>query len=67
MTFGIGATVGEEWLFRKHEQSKEEPPRSETCFSRSNSCVLEVSWSDLLEFKEAMSDSTNKKDISLLD
>lgn len=73
MTFGIGASVGEEWLFKpqtgatSHVQQSSEPVRQETCFARVNSCVLELSWSELEQFKEIMLMSTQKKDISLLE
>lgn len=70
MTFGIGATVGEEWLFKTPQQYHQGPAallRQETCYARSYASVLELSWQDMETYKCIMYETGNKKDVSLLE
>ena len=36
-TFGIGSVIGEEWVFRRDLENREE-----NCFAKNNACVLEI-------------------------
>ena len=41
--------------------------RQETCYARSYASILELSLDDFMLFKELMSETSNKKDTSLLE
>ena len=72
-TFGIGSTVGEEWLFHK-DFHKRYPPflniyrfSKENCYSKNVSCVLEVSSKAYESLISILTEMGLKKDLTIIE